>query len=417
MLKLNSLGNLLWSRGYNSQNSLSSGYFNASVVQSDDSGFVLISTIPILWNGSNDIIAIKTDSLGNQIWSQSYGGTYFDFGLTIIKTKPTGYLILGISNSFGFFSKIIFKINDAGLVQWSRLIGNDLPYPAYGKPVAQTSDFGFVFFGEQAAENKRPICKTDSSGNLIWSKIYSSSFDVILSSIIETSDGKIAITGMLQDSNVTHSFIAKLDSMGNPVWTEYYNDSLDCSSWATTLEQTYDGGFAFSGGHNCLTTDNYLLLVKTDSLGNVSCSGAPIPAFQSTSYNNPDSVVILPSTFLGLPDSSVSSPILNSFYTESSFCFAPIYTTVREPEKNSVNLFPNPFHANATLKLENEKWFEPGNCELKIYNSIGVLIRVEKISNTHSYTLDRIGLNDGLYFYELRTLNYELIGTGKFIVE
>jgi len=86
--------------------------------------------------------------------------------------------------------------------------------------------------------------------------------------------------------------------------------------------------------------------------------------------------------------------------------------SVKGNAENQISISPNPFHSEA--KLQNVNW---GACRMKIYNTIGVLIREEKILNLTSYTLHRDGLNDGLYFYELRTSSAEMIATGKFIIE
>jgi len=98
-----------------------------------------------------------------------------------------------------------------------------------------------------------------------------------------------------------------------------------------------------------------------------------------------------------------------------------LITPVGDPGLNTaettLSISPNPFHSEA--KLEYGEWgpdsYRDG--QLKIYNSKGILIREEKISNLNSYTLHREALHDGLYFYELRTLDQELIGTGKFVIQ
>lgn len=87
------------------------------------------------------------------------------------------------------------------------------------------------------------------------------------------------------------------------------------------------------------------------------------------------------------------------------------------------SLYPNPFHSKATFSaLQPAKGIDISNSRLKIYNSLGALVREEKILNGTSgtdqdYTLHRGDLNDGMYFYELTTKEYELLGNGKFIVD
>ena len=84
--------------------------------------------------------------------------------------------------------------------------------------------------------------------------------------------------------------------------------------------------------------------------------------------------------------------------------------------QSSITISPNPFHTTARFEI-NKSEFIIKNCDLKIYNTLGVLVRQEKISNLNSFILHRNDLHDGLYLYELRTSDSSPIGTGKFIIE
>jgi hypothetical protein len=101
----------------------------------------------------------------------------------------------------------------------------------------------------------------------------------------------------------------------------------------------------------------------------------------------------------------------NTSYDSCSF------TAVGIPDEytsNKMIIYPNPIQTSAMFTLQNEK---RENVQLKIYNSLGILVRTEESVNLNSYILYRDGLNDGLYYYELRTLNSQHISSGKFIVE
>jgi hypothetical protein len=87
-----------------------------------------------------------------------------------------------------------------------------------------------------------------------------------------------------------------------------------------------------------------------------------------------------------------------------------------------IMLYPNPIHTTAKMSCSHQLQSAVSSpidsqYQLRIYNTLGILIREEKILNLNSYILHRDELRDGMYFYELRTLDSELLGTGKFIVE
>jgi len=112
-----------------------------------------------------------------------------------------------------------------------------------------------------------------------------------------------------------------------------------------------------------------------------------------------------------------------TLYPYSSFTCSIITSTNNLSQKNiSITLSPNPFHTTATLEIKgltpNPSPKERGE-ELRIYDVMGRLVQSQIINpeNSGSTIINRDGLGDGLYFYQLRTNNYELIATGKFVVD
>jgi len=95
----------------------------------------------------------------------------------------------------------------------------------------------------------------------------------------------------------------------------------------------------------------------------------------------------------------------------SNTCYFVV--SVGESEKNiSITLSPNPFHATATLSILDSR-FTKG--DLKIYDVMGQLVQQQIISN-QSTKINRNGLCDGLYFYQLSN-SEGLMLTGKFVVD
>ena len=103
------------------------------------------------------------------------------------------------------------------------------------------------------------------------------------------------------------------------------------------------------------------------------------------------------------------------------------------PEKKfAVTFSPNPFHTTATLEINPDSYrdeeLKNKNCQLKIYNTLGALVLQSSFSNLQSVIISRENMTNGLYFFELNvvksrtlsgltTMSYELIGSGKFVVE
>jgi hypothetical protein len=87
-----------------------------------------------------------------------------------------------------------------------------------------------------------------------------------------------------------------------------------------------------------------------------------------------------------------------------------IHTAITEYETNNFCIiFPNPFHSDATLNTGNN--FSSGT--LKVYNSIGKLVKVQTI-NSQLVTISRNDLSNGVYF--IRVYNDKKEWHGKIIV-
>ncbi|MDZ7821591.1 MAG: hypothetical protein U5N26_07125 [Candidatus Marinimicrobia bacterium] len=57
-----------------------------------------------------DIWLIKTDENGDMLWTKTYGGTNSDIGHSIIQTDNSGFIIVGYTQSYGAGNKDIWLI-------------------------------------------------------------------------------------------------------------------------------------------------------------------------------------------------------------------------------------------------------------------------------------------------------------------
>ncbi len=106
LIKTDENGNHLWNQTYG-------GTLNEegkSVVQTSDGGYIITGTkgiIVLAYTMSirnaipTDVLLIKTDENGNHLWNQTYGGTDYDAGSCMAQTSDGGYIIVGITQSFG----------------------------------------------------------------------------------------------------------------------------------------------------------------------------------------------------------------------------------------------------------------------------------------------------------------------------
>jgi len=96
-VKTDASGNHQWNQTYGGTNI----DLGLSVLQTSDSGYILLGYTSSFGAGLEDFWLVKTDASGNHQWNQTYGGTDYDHGFSVQQTSDNGYILLGGTTSFG----------------------------------------------------------------------------------------------------------------------------------------------------------------------------------------------------------------------------------------------------------------------------------------------------------------------------
>jgi type IX secretion system substrate protein len=239
-------------------------------------------------NNNMDMYLLKTDAAGNTSWFKRIGTPVRDWPRRVRQTSDNGYIITGqiydIADPDDFF---LTKTDSAGTVLWSKRFTE--AYGTYSNNVIQTNDGGYIIsagFTDALIDDYGYLLKTDSSGNVIWTKVLTDVNNSLTAAraLQPTSDGGCIIAGSTDKTNsggTIDIFVAKIDSSGNFTWSKSYDASEQES--AIGISQTNDGGFIIIGGKSPnLVTNPNLLLLKTDLAGTVQwikLSGNSAPEF------------------------------------------------------------------------------------------------------------------------------------------
>jgi hypothetical protein len=267
LVKTDQGGNVQWSQEFGGPIDDNARY----VQQTSDDGYILVGETYSFGAGGKDVYIIKTDSLGNEEWSQTYGGSWHDYAESVEQTSDGGYIIAGSSASFtANMDMYLIKTDSSGSEEWSQVFGG--AEGELGSSVQATSDGGYIMLGYTATFSPNSydfyLVKTDSLGNEEWNKVFDDQNIDLGKTVRETSDGGYALFGSSAATIFTRDFmLLKTDSSGTEQWRNIYGGPN--SEFATYMTITSDGGFALTGYTNSFGEgfdDQYV--VKTDSSGN-----------------------------------------------------------------------------------------------------------------------------------------------------
>ena len=198
VLKLDSIGNLIWDKTYGGTD----GDVADSIQQTSDGGYIVSGYTSSKGAGSSDAWVFKLDSSGTLLWDQTYGGTQYDRAWSIQQTSDSGYIVAGYTNSkgAGSYDIWILRLDSLGNLIWDKTYGGTNDDGAdYTDSIKQTSDGGYIVagwtFSKGTGSGDYWILKLDSLGNLIWDRTYGGINDDRATSVRQTTDGNFIVAG------------------------------------------------------------------------------------------------------------------------------------------------------------------------------------------------------------------------------
>ena len=245
-----------------------------SVRQTLAGGYILAGYTTSFGAGSYDFYLVKTNAAGDTVWTRTYGGTNEDLGYSVRLTLDSGYVMVGYTASFGAGNQDVYlvKTNTFGDTTWTRTyggIGNDVGYSAQ-----QTSDGGYIIAGYTASYGAGNgdvyLIKTNSSGDTLWTRTYGGTGEDMGYSVQQTLDGGYVVAGKTASFGQGNGdvYLIKTDSSGDTVWTRTWGGAgVD---FGNSVQQTSDGGYIVTGYTAPPAGAGDVYLIKTDANGSVS---------------------------------------------------------------------------------------------------------------------------------------------------
>jgi hypothetical protein len=277
LIKTDSNGDLDWEKKFGTASGHDIAY---CVTQTSDGGYAVIALTQSYGAGSNDAWLIKTDSDGEEEWSQTYGGVSSDNGFCV-KEIDDGFIITGETETYGNGDDDLWliKTDSNGDELWNVTHGGE--EKDSGHCIVKTSS-GYNILGSISSEGDPDdfwLIETDSSGSKISDKTWTgadsgvSGFNTFSKfrggiSMKNTNDDGLILTGITDaDGGGTRgAYLIKLDSSGNEDWKQLFGGTAVDEIYS--VDKTSDGGYILGGcSFSYGTTANDGWFIKTDSEG------------------------------------------------------------------------------------------------------------------------------------------------------
>jgi len=413
LIKTDSIGDTMWTKTYGGPSS----DYGAAVLQTLDNGFIVTGWTYSFGTGACDVYLMKTNSNGDTIWTKTYGGTGYDKAHSFQKTSDNGYIITGVFGPWYTGDLYLIKVDSIGTTLWTKTYGGTGLDVGYS--VQQTSDSGYIITGCTDSFGSGDLdiylIKINAHGDTLWTKVYGRTGHDIGCSVKQTPDGGYIVAGFTEtQSGYTDIYLIRTNEDGDSLWTKVYGAQY--YDFCNSMIQPTEGEFVLAGlaeSSSAPLGDFYL--AKIDSNGNV---------LWERTYGGTDT-----EEAISVQITSDGGYIMVGYTKSFGAGSYDVWLVKTEPDPSTVEekrdqrlkttdirltASPNPFATSTTIHLSGIGHSAEGK-ELKIYDITGRLVKKLSLPTAYSLLPTRITWdgrdeegkeeNAGIYFLKADDVN------------
>lgn len=267
LFKIDENGNKSWERAFGGGNvDLAS-----SVVPTSDGGYIIAGMTESFGSGSCDAYVIKVDGNGNRVWEKTFGGKYYDEALSVAQTSDGGYIFVGVTKSFDVGDAYVVRLDKDGNKVWEKVFGGMKYEEATCLKVLPDGGFIVAGFTESLGSGVRDayLLRLDKDGNKVWEKTFGGSGGEAIFSVDLTEDGGYVLVGWTDSFGAGKSdfYVLKVDKDGSKLWERTFGGAEDDIAYA--VKATSDGGYVVAGWSASVSPDGNAYILKLDKDGNL----------------------------------------------------------------------------------------------------------------------------------------------------
>lgn len=196
LMNISANGSISWYKQYGEEGQDKSN--NMAVCS--DGGYIIAAESCSHSNGLSDAWLIRTDSQGNVLWENNFGGPLLEEAFHVEQTPEGGFIVAAYTKPslYEFSDAIILKLDQDGNEQWRKTYGSAKEDYAWSITTAQ--DDGYVFCGMINGDSWNSggdgwLVKLDQNGAKVWEQTFTGAAHDELFYLIKTADGGYLATG------------------------------------------------------------------------------------------------------------------------------------------------------------------------------------------------------------------------------
>ncbi|MDP8239549.1 MAG: T9SS type A sorting domain-containing protein [Candidatus Hatepunaea meridiana] len=237
------------------------------VIQTPDNGYALAGErgYGVSPNIKTDFYLVRTNENGDSLWSRHYGGNDGENCSAILQTEDGDFLLAGKTESYGadFSDGWIVKTDSEGDVVWSRTYGRDSEFFSSIIPI---TDNRYALIGMGGAWNYYFVI-IDEDGEELFADEYGGRGAEFGRSLVQTPDEGFLLAGSSTSfgEGGYDMYLIKIDEEGEIEWTQTYGG--EANDYCQSIIRTIDGGYALAGGtrsYGAGEVDFYLVKIDED---------------------------------------------------------------------------------------------------------------------------------------------------------
>lgn len=425
-LKYSPDGILLWSRSFNWIANRNDEAYSMALDSNNGIYVTGIATSFYDLYEHYDMVTVKYDTSGNQIWVRSFNGLLdvIDWGYSVVCDRNNNIYVSGftLSTVLLFHDIITIKYDASGNEIWQRRFynrGDDYIRPLMSKLDNSDNLIIASYYRGDTTMIDYLTFKYDPNGDLLWSIVYDGGVrntDWIHDLVIDNQNNAF-VTGSSWNNKTAYDFLTiKYSPGGDEIWSRIVNDSTINTSDEEPLIAIDRNQNIFILGTSYYFSGEYASISIINEFGNLiyKFRNRYIQIASSISIDNNDKIVIV---------GSYGSKIVTAKYLN----IISKLDTQPHPLQTISLLFqnnPNPFNPITKISYGFQSAISGISYTLlKVFNVLGkevaTLVNQKQTASTGAriFEVEFNGSNlpSGIYYYSL-FINNNLIDTKKMVL-